>query len=505
MEARKREVREIMSAPVVTAAASDTLQAAAARMDERRVGCVVVTDASNRPTGILTERDLLRAAAAGAEASIGKTSEWMTADPDTVAPDASVQDALRLLMERGYRHLPVVDETGLIGIVSLRDLIGIAEIRPVGTPAVDVPRGLKGVAVAETTIGDVRGDEGFYHYRQYDATELAARCSFEDVWHLIHRGSLPTPDERRAFDEEVRGLRGIPAEVAELLPSIARTHAGSPLIALRSAYSATAAVLGFGSTLDIDRAALERQALRTCAVFPTLTVALYRLQRGLEPIASNPDLPHAANYLFMLSGREPDPAHARAVEQYLISTIDHGFNASAFTARVIASTRADLGSAVTGALGALSGPLHGGAPSRALDMLDEIGTPENAEPWLRERLERGDRIMGFGHAVYRTEDPRSKLLLGIAQRLGGPRVQLAQAVERRALALLRELRPGRELYSNVEFYASVVLEAAGLPRELFTPTFAVSRVVGWTAHVLEQTEDNRIIRPSARYVGPVPA
>jgi citrate synthase len=503
MAGRNREVRDIMSVPAIVADPSETLGASAARMNERRVGSVVVI-ADERPVGILTERDLVRAAAAGVDSAVAKTSEWMTPDPDTVRPEVSVNDALRVLMERGYRHLPVVEDGRLAGIVSLRDLIQLAEIRPVGTPAVEVPRGLKGVAVAETTIGDVRGDEGFYHYRQYNAIDLARHRSFEEVWHLVHRGSLPTAEEGRAFDEQIRPLRSIPEDVVEILPSIARTQSHSPLVGLRSAYSIAAAALGFASTLDVSRDELEHQGLLTSALFPTLVAALYRLRQGQDPIEPNPELPHAANYLYMLSGREPDVDRARAVEQYMISTIDHGFNSSAFTARVIASTRADLGSAVLGALGALSGPLHGGAPSRALDMLDEIGTPENAEAWLRARLEQGDRIMGFGHAVYRTEDPRSRLLFEIAQRLGGPRVALAQAVERKTLALLRELRPGRELYSNVEYYAAVVLEAAGLPREMFTPTFASSRVVGWTAHIVEQTSDNRIIRPSARYVGPAP-
>ena len=200
----------------------------------------------------------------------------------------------------------------------------------------------------------------------------------------------------------------------------------------------------------------------------------------------------------------PPPEHARAVEQYLISTIDHGFNASTFTARVITSTGADLAAAVTGAIGALSGPLHGGAPSRALDMLDAIGTIDNAEPWLRDAVERGDRLMGFGHRVYKTDDPRSVMLRGIAERLGGEKLELAKQIERKAIEVLAELKPGRKLYTNVEFYAGIVMDRAGLPREMFTPTFASSRVIGWCAHILEQAADNRLIRPSARYVGPPP-
>jgi len=206
----------------------------------------------------------------------------------------------------------------------------------------------------------------------------------------------------------------------------------------------------------------------------------------------------------MMQGEIPKPEYGRAVEQYLISTIDHGFNASTFTARVITSTGADLGSAVVGAIGALSGPLHGGAPSRALAMLDAIGTEDKAEPWLRDAVERGDRLMGFGHRVYKTDDPRSTMLRGIAERLGGPKVDLAKAIERKAIEVLAEMKPGRQLYTNVEFYAGVVMDTCGVPREMFTPTFASSRVIGWTSHVLEQSADNRLIRPSAHYAGPPP-
>ncbi|NUU24906.1 MAG: citrate synthase/methylcitrate synthase, partial [Streptomycetaceae bacterium] len=208
-----------------------------------------------------------------------------------------------------------------------------------------------------------------------------------------------------------------------------------------------------------------------------------------------------ANYLHMATGAEPDADRARAVEAYLVSTIDHGFNASTFTGRVIASTGADLASCVTGALGALTGPLHGGAPSRALDTLDAIGTPDRARAWITDRVLAGERIMGFGHAVYRTEDPRARMLRGIAYRLGGPLVDFAAQVEREVVAVLADLKPGRELHTNVEFWAGVVMELCGLPRGLFTPTFAASRVVGWTTHALEQAADPKIIRPAARYTG----
>jgi citrate synthase len=206
----------------------------------------------------------------------------------------------------------------------------------------------------------------------------------------------------------------------------------------------------------------------------------------------------------MLNGVVPDPLQERAISRYLVSTVDHGFNASTFTARVIASTGADLAACVVGAIGALSGPLHGGAPSRALELLDAIGTPDQIDPYIRARILAGDRIMGFGHAVYRTEDPRSRMLKQTAVELGGPRASFAVEVERRVLALLAELKPDRELHTNVEFFAGVVMEQCGLPREMFTPTFASSRVIGWTAHILEQARERKIIRPAARYTGPPP-
>ena len=290
-----------------------------------------------------------------------------------------------------------------------------------------------------------------------------------------------------------------------LLPAVAAIgDEFVPLDALRSSVSLVAAAIGCRPSLDIDAVALRSDAERICAVIPTLIMALYRLSRGEEPIDPHPDLPYTANYLYMLTGDEPAPEFARAVEQYQISTIDHGFNASTFTARVITSTGADLGSAVVGAIGALSGPLHGGAPSRALDMLDAIGTPENAEPWIRDAVEHGGRIMGFGHRVYKTDDPRSLMLRGVAERIGGDKVEFAKKIERTVVDVLAELKPGRQLYANVEFYAGVVMDRCGLPRDLFTPTFASSRVIGWCANILEQAADNRIIRPSAQYVGPPP-
>ncbi|MFF4490169.1 citrate synthase [Streptomyces sp. NPDC001544] len=370
---------------------------------------------------------------------------------------------------------------------------------------VDVPRGLAGVVVTDTRIGDVRGREGFYHYRQYSAVDLARTRGFEDVWHLLVHGELPDAERGAAFAAETAGLRRLPEEVRTALPALAAaSRASGPLAGMRTALSLLGAAKGFRPVYDIDADQRRADTVAACAAVPTLLTALYRLGRGLDPVDPREDLSYAANYLYMMTGSEPDPRRARAIEQYLISTIDHGFNASTFTARVIASTGADVAACLVGAVGALSGPLHGGAPSRALDALDAIGTPERIDSWIRERVLAGERVMGFGHAVYRTEDPRSRMLRDIALGFGGPRVDFAVEVERRVEAILAELKPGRELHTNVEFYAGVVMELCGLPREMFTPTFAAGRVVGWSANVLEQAADSKIIRPAARYVGPRP-
>ncbi|WP_328902779.1 citrate synthase/methylcitrate synthase [Streptomyces sp. NBC_00441] len=373
-----------------------------------------------------------------------------------------------------------------------------------GTP-LDVPRGLAGVVVTDTALGDVRGREGFYHYRQYSAVELAQTRSFEDVWYLMTEGELPGPEARADFAARTAALRVLPDALREALPAIARASAVSgPLSGLRTALSLLGASAGFRPVYDIDADRRRADALAVCAAVPTVLTALHRLGQGLEPVEPRADLPHAANYLYMLTGSVPDEDRARAVEQYLISTVDHGFNASTFTGRVVASTGADVAACLVAAVGALSGPLHGGAPSRALDTLDAIGTPDRIDGWIRGRVLAGDRIMGFGHPVYRTEDPRSRMLRSIAQGFGGPLVEFAVEVERQVEAILAELKPGRELHTNVEFYAGVVMELCGLPREMFTPTFCTARVVGWSANVLEQAEDSKIIRPAARYVGPPP-
>jgi citrate synthase len=255
-------------------------------------------------------------------------------------------------------------------------------------------------------------------------------------------------------------------------------------------------------TLEVD------QPEDVVVAFPTIVGTYWRLLNGHAPVPVREDLSHAAHYLYQLSGEAPPPGHVRALETYLNTVCDHGLNASTFTARVIASTHSDVIAAVTGALCALKGPLHGGAPGPALDMVFEIGTPDRAEAVIRAKLDAGERLMGFGHRIYRVRDPRADVLAQAAMRLyenGADRqvYDLARSVERTALRLLHEHKPDRRLDTNVEFYTALLLHGLGLPTELFTPTFAVGRVVGWCAHYLEQRRDGRLIRPQSEYIGPV--
>ena len=426
----------------------------------------------------------------------------MTAHPDVLSPDERVDAAWASLTAHHYRHLPVVDGDAAVGVVSLRDLMGVARIRPAVEQQHRGPRRIGGGRGGRDDGGRRAGAGGLLPLpavlrRRSGRTAFARRRLAPHV-----PGELPGRAASAHFADKVRSRRQLPAGLASLLPALARR--GTALEVLRSAVSVLGAELGWRPTLDIDAAELSDQALGLCAVVPTILAAADRLRAGLAPVAPRDDLDFAANYLYMLTGDTPSAAHARAIEQYMILTIDHGFNASTFAGRVITSTGADLGAAIVGAIGALSGPLHGGAPSRALDMLDEIGTPDRAEAFIRPAIERGERIMGFGHRVYKTDDPRSLFLRSVVEPFGGPLVELAVQVERTVVDVLAELKPGRHLYTNVEFYACVVMDLCGIERHLFTPTFAAGRTIGWSTHVMEQAAHNRLIRPSARYVGPPP-
>jgi citrate synthase len=358
------------------------------------------------------------------------------------------------------------------------------------------PEGLEGVVAASTALSHVFGEEGRLVYRGYDIHELAGKASFEEVAFLLWRGHLPDRAELTQLQEQLGRNREIPAGVIETLRALPTD--AEPMDALRTGVSALGAV---DHTLFDAEPDLE-EAVALAARFPTILAAYFRLRQGLEPIRPNPEHNTAQSYLYQLFGNEPEPRHWQPLDGYLVLLADHGMNASTFTARVIASTQSDLVSAITGAIGALKGPLHGGAPSKVLDMLNEIGTADNVETWLTTALDRGDRLMGFGHRVYKAEDPRAEILRGMAEQASDPDFYaLSKRTEERALALLAERKPGRRLYTNVEFYSAAVLAAVGLPGDMFTPTFAVSRSVGWSAHVLEQMANNRLIRPQSEFVG----
>ncbi|MEM7091581.1 MAG: citrate/2-methylcitrate synthase [Actinomycetota bacterium] len=360
------------------------------------------------------------------------------------------------------------------------------------------PPGLKGLVVADTEIGSVRGDEGFFHYRNRNAVDVARHSTFEAAVSLLLDGALPDAAAESAMRSELAAARAIDATQIEALVTVFE-RCDTPLAALRAAYA-----LLIDDTPSLDLAAPERRArvIRAIGVTPTVLAAFHRTTEGLPILAADPGLGHAADYVRLVTGATPAPRLARAVETYLLLTADHGFNASTFTARVITSTGAGLSSVYCGAVGALSGPLHGGAPSRVLDMIHAIGNPANTESWARAELEAGNKLMGFGHAVYRADDPRSLLLREIAIGLGGDLVAQAQEIEERMLRFLAAWKPEATIVTNVEFYAAVVLHLAGLSQDMFTPTFTTSRVVGWGAHALEQAANNKIMRPAARYVGP---
>ena len=357
--------------------------------------------------------------------------------------------------------------------------------------------GLDDVVAASTRLSEVDGAAGRLTIAGYAVDDLAPAATFEDVVYLLLNGRLPDSVERDAFARELAARRGLPRAAVELLKEAAAQRT-LPMDALRMA----APVLSLGRRED----PLE-DAMTAIAAFPTIVGTYWRLLHAERPVAVREDLGHAAHYLHQLLGSEPSADRARALETYLNTVCDHGLNASTFAARVIVSTRSDVISAITGAVGALKGPLHGGAPGPALDMVFAIGTADRAESVIRAMLDRGERLMGFGHRIYRVRDPRADVLAQAAERFYASDVdrsvyELARHVEATALRLLRERKPDRRLDTNVEFYTALLLHGIGLPTELFTPTFAVGRVVGWSAHCLEQLRDGRLIRPQSVYIGP---
>ena len=357
-------------------------------------------------------------------------------------------------------------------------------------------KGLREIVAAETRISDIDGDLGRLWYVGYDIVDLAANASFEEVVYLLHHGELPTQSELDELTEFLVNERELSPFLAKMMPTLAQQ--ASPMSMLRTSVSAASAYDPDG--WDESPEAQYRKALRLIAKVPTLIASYHRLRTGQEVLPPNPKLPHAANFLAMLLGIEPGIDDAAALDTTFVLYADHTMNASTFTARIIASTLADMFSAITGAIAALKGPLHGGANEEAMKMLEEVGAPENAEAYVRDRLERKEKIMGFGHAVYRTIDPRARVLKALSadvcERAGDLSwFEISSAIE----ATVAEQR---DLYPNVDFYAASVYHALGIPTDLMTPIFALARMAGWTAHVREQYADNKVIRPGSEYVGP---
>ncbi len=366
------------------------------------------------------------------------------------------------------------------------------------------PRGLEGIVAAETRLSHVDGQNGILIVAGYSIEDLAAHATFEEVAHLLWRGHLPNASELKDLSSQMAEQRELLPVTLEILRSAAKAP---PIDALRMACATLS--LGLKDPNAVTHEADFAAAIRLTACFPTIVAAHARFAKGEKPIAPRRDLSLAANFLYMVLGREPDAVAAKALDSYWVTVMDHGMNASTFTARVIASTRSDLVSSVTGALGALKGPLHGGAPGPVLDMLRDIKTSANAEPWIRNELAQGRRIMGFGHRVYKVRDPRAEVLSRVAEKMQGAKLEnrelfeLARQVEQTALRVLNELKPGRNLRTNVEFYTALVLQAVGLEPTQFVAMFACGRVAGWCAHVIEQHEQDHLIRPQSEYTGPI--
>jgi len=365
------------------------------------------------------------------------------------------------------------------------------------------PRGLDGVVAAQTRMSHVDGQNGVLIIGGYELKELAGKVTFEEAAYLLWKGVLPSRDELAAVRAEIASMRGVPPTAMSVMRDAVKAP---PIDALRMTCATLS--LDVADPSDISPAADLNNAKMLVARFPTLLAAYVRLAAGQEPIAPRADLSLAANFLYMVHGKEPDPIAAKAVDTYWVTVIDHGMNASTFTARVIASTRSDMVSAVTGAIGALKGPLHGGAPGPVLDMLLDIKTAENAEPWVRAKLAAGERIMGFGHRVYKVRDPRAEVLSKTAEEMSGAVLHdrqlfdLARSVEQTIVRVLDEVKPGRNLRTNVEFYTALVLQSLGLQPATFVAMFACGRVAGWCAHVIEQHAEDHLIRPQSEYVGP---
>jgi citrate synthase len=352
------------------------------------------------------------------------------------------------------------------------------------------------VVAAETAISEVDGANGRLIYRDgYLIEDLAPAVGFEEVAYLLWNGALPTRAQLDALREQMSSARRLNDGARGVL--LALDSQTDPMDTLRTVVSAQ------GATRTLTKPALD-EAVAMTAIFPTIVAAAHRRRQGKDLVEPRGDLSHAANLLWMMEGQDPPEERVRYVESYLVLLADHGLNASTFAARVIASTGSDLTSCIVGAIGALKGPAHGGATFAARTMLDKIGSADNADRWMHEAHARHERFAGFGHRLYRTYDPRAKILREMAKTAAPDLHRTAARTEELALQILHEAHPERPNATNVDFWASVVLTGAGIPKELFTCLFATSRVAGWTAHVLESLADLRIIRPASVWKGPEP-
>jgi citrate synthase len=356
--------------------------------------------------------------------------------------------------------------------------------------------GLEGVVAAQSSISDVNGIEGKLVYAGYDIHDLAEHSTFEEVIFLLWNLRLPNSSELDRLKQQISRETGLPSEIQHLIGSIPKE--ANPMDMLRTVVSALA--LHDPDGADMSREANVRKAVRLTAKFPTIVTTFQRVRNGQQPIEPRDDLSIAGNFLYTLNGTEPDDIATRTMDVALILHADHELNASTFAARVTAATLADMYSAVVSAIGTLKGPLHGGANEGVIKNLLEIGNPDNVEAWTKDALEKKKKIMGFGHRVYRTEDPRATHLREMSGQLGertGEKkwYEMSRKMEE---VMMRE----KSLNPNVDFYSASTYYAMGIPTDLFTPIFACSRISGWTAHVLEQYENNRLIRPRAEYVGP---
>ncbi|GAC1688727.1 MAG: citrate synthase/methylcitrate synthase [Candidatus Dormibacteraceae bacterium] len=356
--------------------------------------------------------------------------------------------------------------------------------------------GLEGVGAAETEISEVDGANGRLIYRGgYLIEDLAPVATYEEVAYLLWHGTLPNEVELDELRRQLAAGRHLNEAANATL--LGMDPATEPMDVLRTVVSAQ------GASKSLTKPTLD-EAIALTAIFPTIVAATYRRRQGKEILEPRSELSHAADLLWMMEGKEPDPDAVHRVDSYLVLLADHGLNASTFAARVVASTGSNLTSAVVGAIGALSGPAHGRATFDARTMLDKIGSAENADKWLHDAHARHERFSGFGHRVYRTYDPRAKILREMAKTAAPELHRTAARTEELALQILHEAHPERPNATNVDFWASVVLTGAGIPKELFTCIFATSRVAGWTAHVLESLADLRIIRPASVWKGPQP-